>query len=163
MDVGKFAQELKTREKIKHLLKRFRNEQYKFGMRSCFHRVTEDIVIKIAISVLVQLLIGYVILPLYGLVTQMGSTMNKVVFTDRVSHGLKNWHVIAKRKLGTNPMIASAPSLLLPAAQTHEIKVKDVEHPLAVDAVEIAEVERATSSSSSNPIQGRDLSFSFRF
>lgn len=45
--------------------------QYKFGLRSCFHKETEDIGIRMSVSVLVQVLIGYVILPLYGLVTQV--------------------------------------------------------------------------------------------
>lgn len=45
--------------------------QYKFGLRSCFHKETEDIIIRIAVSLLVQVLVGYVILPLYGLVTQV--------------------------------------------------------------------------------------------
>ncbi|KAG9447452.1 hypothetical protein H6P81_013580 [Aristolochia fimbriata] len=49
---------------------------------------------------LVQLLIGYVTLPLYALVTQMDSSMRKVVFTERVAEGLKKyWHTVAKRQL----------------------------------------------------------------
>ncbi|KAH8511806.1 hypothetical protein H0E87_009106 [Populus deltoides] len=43
---------------------------YKFGFRSCFHRRTEDIVIRIVMGVLVHFLCGYVTLPLYALVTQ---------------------------------------------------------------------------------------------
>lgn len=45
--------------------------QYKFGFRSCFHQRTEDIVIRLAMAALVQLLCGYVTLPLYALVTQV--------------------------------------------------------------------------------------------
>ncbi|RWR96405.1 MLO-like protein 12 [Cinnamomum micranthum f. kanehirae] len=73
---------------------------YKFGLRSCFHKETEDIVIRMAVSVLVQVLIGYVVLPLYGLVTQMGSSMKTTVFTERVADGLKRWHALAKQSLG---------------------------------------------------------------
>ncbi|KAL3596467.1 hypothetical protein D5086_008104 [Populus alba] len=43
---------------------------YKFGFRSCFHRRTEDIVIRVVMGVLVHFLCGYVTLPLYALVTQ---------------------------------------------------------------------------------------------
>ncbi|KAF2303278.1 hypothetical protein GH714_016273 [Hevea brasiliensis] len=57
---------------------------FKFGLRSCFHRETEDIVIRLAMGVLVHFLCGYVTLPLYALVTQMGSSMRKVVFPENV-------------------------------------------------------------------------------
>ncbi|XP_058095775.1 MLO-like protein [Magnolia sinica] len=139
----------------------------KFGLRSCFHRETEDIIIRIALSVLVQLLIGYVILPLYGLVKQMGSTMNKMVFTERVSMGLKNWHALAKRKLGTDrPTPTGSPR---PAGQspsqametlltnTHELERTDMEHPetdVGSMAIEIMEVERTKPSSSTKGCGG---------
>ncbi|RWR89618.1 MLO-like protein 12 isoform X2 [Cinnamomum micranthum f. kanehirae] len=45
--------------------------QYEFGLRSCFHRETEDIVLWVIMGVIVQLLCGYVTLPLYTLVTQV--------------------------------------------------------------------------------------------
>ncbi|KAI8000949.1 MLO-like protein 12 [Camellia lanceoleosa] len=41
---------------------------FKFGLRSCFHRETEDIVIKLGMGLLVHILCGYVTLPLYALV-----------------------------------------------------------------------------------------------
>ncbi|OVA11098.1 Mlo-related protein [Macleaya cordata] len=75
---------------------------YKFGFRSCFHRENEDIAIRISMGVLVQLLCGYVTLPLYALVTQMGSSMKKAVFTDRVIVGLHNWHMTAKRNVAAS-------------------------------------------------------------
>lgn len=45
--------------------------QYKYGLRSCFHRKTQDIVIKLVMGVVVHILCGYVTLPLYALVTQV--------------------------------------------------------------------------------------------
>ncbi|XP_058100612.1 MLO-like protein 12 isoform X3 [Magnolia sinica] len=83
---------------------------YKFGLRSCFHHQREDIIIKISVGVLVQLLIGYVILPLYGLVTQMGSSMKKVVFSEQITKGLKNWHSLAKRSITPNRSSSTCPS-----------------------------------------------------
>ncbi|XXG77517.1 hypothetical protein AAC387_Pa08g1657 [Persea americana] len=83
---------------------------YEFGLRSCFHKEIEDIVIRISVGILVQILVGYVILPLYVLVTQMGSSMNKVVFTEHVSRGLKNWHAIAKRSLTPSISNSAGPS-----------------------------------------------------
>ena len=46
-------------------------QQYEFGPRSCFNREKEDIAIRIVMGVAVQLLCGYVTLPLYALVTQV--------------------------------------------------------------------------------------------
>ncbi|PIA29502.1 hypothetical protein AQUCO_05900015v1 [Aquilegia coerulea] len=83
---------------------------YKYGLRSCFHRKTEDIVLRIVVGFLVQVLCGYVTLPLYALVTQMGSSMKKVVFTEQVIDGLKNWHRIAKRNVATSKHNSIHPS-----------------------------------------------------
>ncbi|OVA11215.1 Mlo-related protein [Macleaya cordata] len=69
---------------------------FKFGMRSCFHKETESIVIRIIMGLLVHLLCGYVTLPLYALVTQMGSSMKKEVLTEGVIEVLKSWHTNAK-------------------------------------------------------------------
>ncbi|XP_026453241.1 MLO-like protein 2 [Papaver somniferum] len=68
----------------------------KFGMRSCFHEETNNIVIRLVAGSLVHVLCGYVTLPLYALVTQMGSSMKKEVFTPTVIEGLKSWHNDAK-------------------------------------------------------------------
>lgn len=72
---------------------------FKFGIRSCFHHDTEDIVIKLVMGLLVHILCGYVTLPLYALVTQMGTSMRKAVFTEGVLEGLKRWRVKAKKKV----------------------------------------------------------------
>ncbi|PQQ04305.1 MLO-like protein 12 [Prunus yedoensis var. nudiflora] len=72
---------------------------YKFGLRSCFHHETEDIVIRLGMGVIVQILCGYVTLPLYALVTQMGTSMRKAVFTDNVVKGLKKWRAKARKNL----------------------------------------------------------------
>ncbi|XP_059438469.1 MLO-like protein 12 [Corylus avellana] len=72
---------------------------YKFGFRSCFHKENEDIIIRLAMGVVVQVLCGYVTLPLYALVTQMGTSMRKDVFTEGVVNGLKRWRVKAKKNV----------------------------------------------------------------
>ncbi|XP_057985469.1 MLO-like protein 12 isoform X3 [Hevea brasiliensis] len=82
---------------------------FKFGLRSCFHRETEDIVIRLAMGVLVHFLCGYVTLPLYALVTQMGSSMRKVVFPENVVMGLKRWRAKARKNLKTSD--STGPSL----------------------------------------------------
>ncbi|GJW30083.1 MLO-like protein 6 [Tanacetum coccineum] len=75
---------------------------YEFGLKSCFHEHTEDIVIRISMGVLVQLLCSYVTLPLYALVTQMGSTMKPTIFTDTVATALRSWHQTAKKQIKKN-------------------------------------------------------------
>ncbi|KAK2991850.1 hypothetical protein RJ640_030025 [Escallonia rubra] len=75
------------------------SEQYKFGLRSCFHRETHNIVIRIVSGLLVQILCGYVTLPLYALVTQMGTSMKKSVFPEEVALGLRRWRIKARKKI----------------------------------------------------------------
>ncbi|KAH9797137.1 MLO-like protein 12 [Citrus sinensis] len=83
---------------------------YKFGLRSCFHEKTEDIIIKIVLGVVVHMLCGYVTLPLYALVTQMGSSMKNAVFPESVAHGLKRWRGRARKNLRTNDYYSARPS-----------------------------------------------------
>lgn len=72
---------------------------YEFGRKSCFHEHTEDLVIRITMGVVIQILCSYVTLPLYALVTQMGSTMKPTIFNDRVAAALRNWHHSAKKHI----------------------------------------------------------------
>ncbi|XP_059660598.1 MLO-like protein 6 [Cornus florida] len=75
---------------------------YEFGLKSCFHAHTEDIIIRISMGVLIQILCSYVTLPLYALVTQMGSTMKPTIFNDRVAAAIRNWHHTAKKHIKHN-------------------------------------------------------------
>ncbi|KAK3038423.1 hypothetical protein RJ639_030589 [Escallonia herrerae] len=75
---------------------------YSFGLRSCFHQKTEDLVIRISMGVIIQILCSYVTLPLYGLVTQMGSSMKSTIFNERVAKALHNWHQSAKKQIKQN-------------------------------------------------------------
>ncbi|XP_071721342.1 MLO-like protein 2 isoform X1 [Rutidosis leptorrhynchoides] len=75
---------------------------YEFGLKSCFHEHTEDIVIRITMGVLIQILCSYVTLPLYALVTQMGSTMKPTIFNDKVATALRLWHQTAKKQIKIN-------------------------------------------------------------
>ncbi|KAL6330544.1 hypothetical protein AAG906_040475 [Vitis piasezkii] len=83
---------------------------YEYGLRSCFNRETEDIALRIAMGVVVQFLCGYVTLPLYALVTQMGSQMKREVFTERVAKGLRHWHSTARKNLSRDRSTSTRPS-----------------------------------------------------
>ncbi|XP_010547373.1 PREDICTED: MLO-like protein 6 [Tarenaya hassleriana] len=71
---------------------------YEFNLKNCFHESTEDVIIRLVTGVIVQILCSYVTLPLYALVTQMGSTMKPTVFNERVAAALKNWHRTARKQ-----------------------------------------------------------------
>uniref|UniRef100_A0A1J3K099 MLO-like protein n=1 Tax=Noccaea caerulescens TaxID=107243 RepID=A0A1J3K099_NOCCA len=71
---------------------------YEFNLKNCFHESMADVVIRILVGAVVQILCSYVTLPLYALVTQMGTTMKPTVFNERVATALKKWHHTAKKE-----------------------------------------------------------------
>ncbi|XP_015084528.1 MLO-like protein 9 [Solanum pennellii] len=76
---------------------------YEFGLHSCFHDNFYLSLLRVAIGLGVQILCSYITLPLYALVTQMGSTMKRSIFDDQTSKALMNWHKNAKKKRPTKP------------------------------------------------------------
>uniref|UniRef100_A0A1J3G427 MLO-like protein n=1 Tax=Noccaea caerulescens TaxID=107243 RepID=A0A1J3G427_NOCCA len=93
---------------------------YEFKLENCFHKSTADIVIRISVGVIVQILCSYVTLPLYALVTQMGSKMKPTVFNDKVATALKSWHHTAKKQIkhGRNSE-STTPFSSRPTTPTH--------------------------------------------
>ncbi|KAH1217937.1 MLO-like protein 6 [Glycine max] len=83
----------------------------RFGIRSCFHEEIENIIIRVAMVVSVQILCGYVTLPLYALVTQMGTSMRKVVFTENVIRGIQIWQDKAKKNMALRNPYSQGTSL----------------------------------------------------
>ncbi|KAK4849728.1 hypothetical protein QYF36_000319 [Acer negundo] len=75
---------------------------YEFTIKSCFHEHIEDIIIRITMGVIIQILCSYVTLPLYALVTQMGSNMKPTIFNEKVAEALRNWHHAAKKHVKHN-------------------------------------------------------------
>ncbi|KAF7132593.1 hypothetical protein RHSIM_Rhsim09G0152900 [Rhododendron simsii] len=60
---------------------------YTFGFQSCFNNQLEDIIIRLSMGLIIQVLCSYVTLPLYALMTQasnMGSTMKPAIFKEQV-------------------------------------------------------------------------------
>ncbi|CAD5178172.1 unnamed protein product [Musa acuminata subsp. malaccensis] len=80
---------------------------YNFGLRSCFHREVADVVLSFGVGILVQLLCAYVTLPLYALVTQMGSSMKETIFTDEVIESLRDWKRRARKNVAERRSLAS--------------------------------------------------------
>ncbi|KAK6244747.1 hypothetical protein QUC31_011156 [Theobroma cacao] len=75
---------------------------YEFSLKSCFHEKRGDIIIRTSMGMLIQILCSYVTLPLYALVTQMGSTMKPTIFNERIANALRNWHQEAKKHIEHN-------------------------------------------------------------
>ncbi|KAF8409899.1 hypothetical protein HHK36_002417 [Tetracentron sinense] len=73
---------------------------YEFGLKSCFHENFKLIIVRVALGVAVQVMCSYITLPLYALVTQMGTRMKKSIFDEQTSKALKKWHMAAKKKHG---------------------------------------------------------------
>ncbi|KAF5742310.1 Seven transmembrane MLO family protein [Tripterygium wilfordii] len=105
---------------------------YKFGFRSCFHKTTEDIVIRLAMGGLVQVLCCYVTLPLYALVTQMGTSMNNAVFSENVTKSLKIWHAKARKNVALKNNYPS-PRLSLDASLDTSLSL-DTSTSVSIDA-----------------------------
>ncbi|PHU26815.1 MLO-like protein 8 [Capsicum chinense] len=73
---------------------------YEYGLKSCFHEAFELVIAKIVIGVGVLFLCSYITLPLYALITQMGSHMKKSIFDEQTSKALKKWHMAVKKRTG---------------------------------------------------------------
>ncbi|CAN4105428.1 unnamed protein product [Withania somnifera] len=74
--------------------------QYEYGLKSCFHDKFGFVIAKIALGVGVLFVCSYITLPLYALITQMGSNMKKSIFDEQTSKALKKWHMAVKKKQG---------------------------------------------------------------
>ncbi|XP_057861840.2 MLO-like protein 6 [Cryptomeria japonica] len=72
---------------------------YEYGLQSCFHDRARDIIVRITCGVAVQILCSYVTLPLYALVTQLGTNMKTTIFDERIATALKKWHQRAKKNI----------------------------------------------------------------
>ncbi|KAJ4851613.1 MLO-like protein 10 [Turnera subulata] len=105
--------------------------QYEFGLKSCFHANLKLVAIKVSLGIGALLLCSYITLPLYALVTQMGSRMKKSVFDDQTSKALKKWHMAVKKrhaKGGKSPTrtlgesVSPSPSTLSSTHTLHRFK-----------------------------------------
>ncbi|KAK1297050.1 MLO-like protein 10 [Acorus calamus] len=73
---------------------------YEFGLKSCFHDNFKVVIARVCLGVLVQFLCSYITLPLYALVSQMGTHLKKSIFDEQTSRALKKWRKDAKKNQG---------------------------------------------------------------
>ncbi|KAI3870014.1 hypothetical protein MKX03_002046 [Papaver bracteatum] len=71
---------------------------HEFGLRSCYHNKIELIILRIVLAMTVQVLCSYITLPLYALVTQMGSHYKKTTLEEQTTKLLKAWHEDVRKK-----------------------------------------------------------------
>ncbi|XP_054808384.1 MLO-like protein 8 isoform X2 [Prosopis cineraria] len=103
---------------------------YSFGLKNCFHADYKLAILKVALGSAVLCLCSYITLPLYALVTQMGSSMKTSVFDEQTSKALKKWRDAVKRKGGAKAPTnnndtqrnGSSSASLLPATKLRRFK-----------------------------------------
>ncbi|KAK1693613.1 hypothetical protein QYE76_010310 [Lolium multiflorum] len=83
---------------------------YEYGMDSCFNDSKQFVFMRLCLGAVVQVLCSYVTLPLYALVSQMGSTMKQSIFDDQTSKALKNWRAGVKKKPADKSKHGGSPS-----------------------------------------------------
>ncbi|KAJ8751367.1 hypothetical protein K2173_016563 [Erythroxylum novogranatense] len=89
-----------------------------FGIKSCYHENPGIIAIRVALAVTIQVLCSYITLPLYALVTQMGSQYKSAVLEEQTASILKKWHAEVKRKKKKNEISPSNSSHPSPSPTT---------------------------------------------
>ncbi|KAG5530308.1 hypothetical protein RHGRI_025304 [Rhododendron griersonianum] len=117
--------------------------QYKFD--SCIMGDVGFIIPRLVIGIFVQFLCSYCTLPLYALVTQMGTSFNKAIFVEPVLEGIDGWAQRAHRnkdlRKATNGSRQVGPKEPSPAAiqmvQAAEERESEVEEGNTIEAGEI--------------------------
>lgn len=71
-----------------------------YGFGSCIMGKLQYIVPRLVIGVIIQILCSYSTLPLYAIVTQMGSSFKKAIFEEHVQQSLLGWANKAKKRKG---------------------------------------------------------------
>ncbi|ESR37857.1 MLO-like protein 3 [Citrus sinensis] len=74
---------------------------WQYGIKSCYHTRKVIIIIRVVLAVMVQVTCSYITLPLYALVTQMGSTFKRAALEEQTSNVIKQWHSRVRQKRKT--------------------------------------------------------------
>uniref|UniRef100_A0A1D1YNP5 MLO-like protein n=1 Tax=Anthurium amnicola TaxID=1678845 RepID=A0A1D1YNP5_9ARAE len=82
-----------------------------YGFDSCIMGQVRFIVPRLVIGVIIQILCSYSTLPLYAIVTQMGSYFQKAIFEEHVQEGLVGWAQKVKKRKGISAFNTQKPSV----------------------------------------------------
>uniref|UniRef100_A0ACD5YNE9 Uncharacterized protein n=1 Tax=Avena sativa TaxID=4498 RepID=A0ACD5YNE9_AVESA len=69
-----------------------------YGFDSCIMGKPTYVITRLVISVVSQLLCGYMTLPLYAIISHMGNSFKRSIFDDNVAEGLVNWAEKARKR-----------------------------------------------------------------
>ncbi|VYS59417.1 unnamed protein product [Arabidopsis thaliana] len=75
---------------------------WQFGINSCYHDNRGIIITRLVLAVTVQFLSSYITLPLYAIVTQMGSSYKRAILEEQLANVLRHWQGMVKEKRKTN-------------------------------------------------------------
>ncbi|KAJ8615982.1 hypothetical protein MRB53_035354 [Persea americana] len=81
-----------------------------FGFDSCIMGKVGLIIPRIVIGVIVQVVCSYSTLPLYAIVTQMGTSFKKAIFEEHVQESLVGWAQKARKRRGVVANSRDSPS-----------------------------------------------------
>ncbi|CAI0433314.1 unnamed protein product [Linum tenue] len=81
-----------------------------YGFNSCIMGQVRYIVPRVLIGIFIQVLCSYSTLPLYAIVTQMGTTFKKAIFDEHIQASLVDWAARVKRKKEKQAMEDQAPA-----------------------------------------------------
>ncbi|KAF8041403.1 hypothetical protein BT93_A0111 [Corymbia citriodora subsp. variegata] len=81
-----------------------------YDYKSCIMGEVRYIIPRLAIGVFVQLLCSYRTLPLYAIVTQMGTSLKKAIFDEHIQQGLVGWARHARENVNLRKTAADGSS-----------------------------------------------------
>ncbi|KAK9985478.1 hypothetical protein SO802_030429 [Lithocarpus litseifolius] len=118
-----------------------------FGFNSCYHERTAFIIIRIVLAVTVQVICSYITLPLYALVTQMGSNFKSKVLEEQMANIIRQWHADVRERRKKRELFLQSPRTSLSAEWS----------PRRVSATEFSSFPRPTSVPSDSIRKGKIL------
>ncbi|XP_044466925.1 MLO-like protein 1 [Mangifera indica] len=74
---------------------------FQYGFYSCIMGQVRFIIPRLVIGAFIQFICSYSTLPLYVIVTQMGSSFKKAIFDEHIQDGLLGWARLAKKRMTT--------------------------------------------------------------
>ncbi|KAM3689113.1 hypothetical protein ACB098_09G022700 [Castanea mollissima] len=118
-----------------------------FGFNSCYHERTAIIITRIVLAVSVQVICSYITLPLYALVTQMGSNFKSKVLEEQMANIIRQWHADVRERRNKQQLFLQSPRTSLSAEWS----------PRRVSASEFSSFPRPTSVPSDSIRKGEIL------
>ncbi|KAL4605364.1 hypothetical protein ACB092_09G023500 [Castanea dentata] len=118
-----------------------------FGFNSCYHENTAIIITRIVLAVSVQVICSYITLPLYALVTQMGSNFKSKVLEEQMANIIRQWHADVRERRKKQQLFLQSPRTSLSAEWS----------PRRVSATEFSSFPSPTSVPSDSIRKGKIL------